>query len=448
MGKIFLTMLAGAAAGLVAWLIWEPQFPASVASAQWGEVEQRFIATLGALVGLAVGASRGWMQGSKVHMLRGAGVGLVLGIVGGLLGYSIGGGLVNSIFGPTIFMGTEPLTKVMLARMIAFAPFGLMLGASVGAAALSTRQVVVGLIGGALGAGLGAAIFDVLGAALGPTIQAAKGGDEVGGVSRAVTAVLIGGGIGLFTALLERATRQAWVRLVLGRNEGKEWLIDAPQTFLGRSERAHVPLFGDPNVMPMHASIVRQGPNYVLVDGGSPMGTGLNGQRVGQAHLNSGDMIQIGTNNLQFMLRSGRPVQNPGVERFQPQPIPATPQGIVVGGQPVAPMGATMTMPVAASMPTPSVKAPVLVALSGPLSGQRFDVSGPIEVGRECSVIPMSFDTMASRRHAALTPGPAGLVVSDLNSTNGTLVNGQKVKSHVLKTGDTLQVGSTTFRVE
>lgn len=450
MGKIFLTMLAGAAAGLVAWLIWEPQFPASVFSPQWGQVEQWFIATLGALVGVAVGGCRGWVQGSKLHLIRGAGVGLVLGIIGGLLGYSIGGGLVNAMFGPTIFTGAEPLTKVMIARMIAFAPFGLMLGASVGAAALSARQVVVGLIGGALGAAVGAALFDVIGAALGPTIQAAKGGNEVGGVSRAVTAVLIGGGIGLFTALLERATRQAWVRLILGRNEGKEWQVDAPQTFLGRSERAHVPLFGDPNVMPMHASIVRQGPNYVLVDGGSPMGTGLNGQRVGQAMLNSGDMIQIGTNNLQFMLRSGRPVQNPGVERFQPQPLPTTPQGIVVGGQPVSPMGATMAMQTSVVAPSsaPAPKVLVLVALSGPLSGQRFEISGPVEVGREGALIPMSFDTMASRRHAALTPGPAGIAVSDLNSTNGTLINGQKVKSQVLKVGETLQIGSTTFRLE
>jgi hypothetical protein len=272
-GRIFLIMLAGAAAGLLAWLIWEPQFPASINSANWGEVERRFIMTLGGLVGLAIGGSRGWVQGSKIHAMRGAAVGLVLGLIGGLLGYQIGGSITFSIFGNGIFTTNEPLPKVMLARIIAIAPFGLILGASLGAATLSTRQVVVGIIGGGLGAGIGAALFDLIGSAIGPTIQTVRGGTEVGGVSRAVTAVCIGGCIGLFTGILERATRQAWVRLILGPNEGKEWLVDAPQTFIGRSERAHVPLFGDPNIMPMHASIAKQGGAYILIDGGSPLGT-------------------------------------------------------------------------------------------------------------------------------------------------------------------------------
>jgi len=237
---------------------------------------------------------------------------------------------------------------------------------------------------------------------------------------------------------MERATRQAWLRLVLGRNEGKEWLVDAPQTFLGRSERAHVPLFGDPNIMPMHATIVRQSGRYILYDGGSPMGTGLNGQRIGQAELASGDMINIGGFNLLFLMRSGRAQRIVAAERFVPQPV-GGPQGAV---GPIA-LGAVTAAPTVAS-----VRVPTLVAMTGPLAGQRFEVVAAVEVGRESGAIPLGFDQGASRRHALLTPGPAGVVVSDLNSTNGTLVNGKKVQSQTLSPGDTLQIGSTVFRLE
>jgi hypothetical protein len=146
-------------------------------------------------------------------------------------------------------------------------------------------------------------------------------------------------------------------------------------------------------------------------------------------------MIQIGTQNLQFMMRSGNVRRPTAAEQFEPYVAPGTPQPVPV-------------IPAIVADPLPVIKRSVLVALSGPLAGQRFEIPGPTEVGRECPTVPMSFDTMASRRHAALTPGPAGLVVSDLNSTNGTLVNGQKVSSQTLKVGDTVQIGSTTFRLE
>ena len=89
-----------------------------------------------------------------------------------------------------------------------------------------------------------------------------------------------------------------------------------------------------------------------------------------------------------------------------------------------------------------------LIAMDGPLSGQRFGVAGPMDVGREASGIPMSFDTMASRRHANVAPQPGGLVVTDLGSTNGTYVNGQRIHSQTVRPGDLVKIGATTFRVE
>ena len=48
---------------------------------------------------------------------------------------------------------------------------------------------------------------------------------------------------------------------------------------------------------------------------------------------------------------------------------------------------------------------------------------------------------MVSRLHCQLTAGAAELEVVDLDSTNGTLVNGQRVKRASLKEGDKLGVG-------
>ncbi|MCL6623859.1 MAG: FHA domain-containing protein, partial [Fimbriimonadales bacterium] len=50
--------------------------------------------------------------------------------------------------------------------------------------------------------------------------------------------------------------------------------------------------------------------------------------------------------------------------------------------------------------------------------------------------------------HAEFVLMPEGLKVRDLGSTNGTLVNGQRVTETILRPGDEVQLGITRFRVE
>ena len=57
--------------------------------------------------------------------------------------------------------------------------------------------------------------------------------------------------------------------------------------------------------------------------------------------------------------------------------------------------------------------------------------------------------SLVSRLHCRLTAGREGqLVVEDLGSTNGTLVNGERVDRAELAVGDTLQVGRVTFQIK
>lgn len=455
MGELFFKALACMAAALIAWLIMEPTLPNSVADPTWPIREGRMILVVAACIGLSIGLFTGWQQGSRFHKIRGAVVGLLLGAIGGTFGYQIGGGIVTAIFGSGSIT-TLPLPLAIIARVIALTPMGLMLGMAAAGTMLLPRRIVAGGVGGMLGAATGAVVFDVIGMAGGGISSLFRGGgDEVGTIPRAIYFGALGAGIGLFTGLLDRATRSAWLRLVLGRNEGKEWPIDAPTTLLGRDERATIPLFGDPNVAAHHATIVRQQGQYLLVDAGAPIGIGLNGQRVGQAVLTSGDTIQIGTHTLQFFLRSGRAQRVIGPERYVPAPHPTVPGGAVAPpvGWSSPPSPATVAMPPVGSptvaMPSPTGSARfVLIATAGPLTGQRFEVSSPMDLGREAPGIPMGFDQMASRRHASLRPEPSGLHVTDLGSTNGVFVNGQRVPSATLRAGDALTIGSSTFRVE
>jgi pSer/pThr/pTyr-binding forkhead associated (FHA) protein len=54
---------------------------------------------------------------------------------------------------------------------------------------------------------------------------------------------------------------------------------------------------------------------------------------------------------------------------------------------------------------------------------------------------------LVSRLHCRLTAGAADLEVVDLESTNGTFVNGERVARALLKNGDRLGVGKVEFLV-
>lgn len=87
-----------------------------------------------------------------------------------------------------------------------------------------------------------------------------------------------------------------------------------------------------------------------------------------------------------------------------------------------------------------------LVALSGPLTGQRFVLNNMTVIGREGDIALA--DPQASRKHCSVLPSGGGVQLTDLGSTNGTLVGGAKVTQTFVGVGQTFQIGQTQFRVE
>lgn len=90
-----------------------------------------------------------------------------------------------------------------------------------------------------------------------------------------------------------------------------------------------------------------------------------------------------------------------------------------------------------------------LKVIGGKNDGREIKISVPrflIGRGEEAHLRPSS--DLVSRNHCALTLENGSVTISDLNSRNGTFVNGEQItEPYVAKVGDTLRVGRLQFEV-
>ena len=92
---------------------------------------------------------------------------------------------------------------------------------------------------------------------------------------------------------------------------------------------------------------------------------------------------------------------------------------------------------------------PEIVGRIGPLSGKTFPVAdAPITFGRKSDNSVVITGQSASRFHAEVVREDDGYVLHDRGSRNGTLVNGKRVTSHVLRPGDLIRIGDEAFCFE
>lgn len=85
----------------------------------------------------------------------------------------------------------------------------------------------------------------------------------------------------------------------------------------------------------------------------------------------------------------------------------------------------------------------------GPLAGRRFAVgSAPVTFGRSGDSSVVIASGRASRLHAEVLREAGRYVLYDRGSRNGTLVNGERVASRVLSSGDEITIGDEVFRFE
>jgi hypothetical protein len=80
---------------------------------------------------------------------------------------------------------------------------------------------------------------------------------------------------------------------------------------------------------------------------------------------------------------------------------------------------------------------------------ERFDLIGGLSIGRSKDADVRIEDRYASSIHIRLFSREGHHIVEDMNSTNGTTLNGAALNGEAeLVDGDTIQIGDTVFRFE
>ena len=90
-----------------------------------------------------------------------------------------------------------------------------------------------------------------------------------------------------------------------------------------------------------------------------------------------------------------------------------------------------------------------LEIMNGGFEGMTYDLAAEeIVIGRNPTTDITLLDEGISREHALVLfdEEAPGYVIEDLASTNGTKVNGKRVRSAPLAEGDEIQIGQTLFR--
>lgn len=246
-----------------------------------------FTFSLSAMLGAIMGLGEGIYYGSRSKALRycliGFAVSSVLGIISGVIAQYLFSAIIDNA--DTYFL-------YAFYRAIGWSVMGLGVGLSIGLIKPSRKRVFYCGLGGLAGGFAGGFLFDYIGMLL--------GSNGTGVISRAVGIVLMGGLIGLGVGMLEQFAKAAWLKVIRGEFEGKEYLVFSGTTLIGNDGSNSIVLFKDKMVAKNHCQIQLQGSKYILKDLGSPLGTVVNGMRTNEHILRKGDSIAIGNSVLVF----------------------------------------------------------------------------------------------------------------------------------------------------
>jgi len=245
-----------------------------------------FIAVgLGALMGLGEGV----YYGSKEKALKSMGIGAAIAV---LLGFA-SGYIAQWLYTSMLTDGSSAIAAAFF-RGIGWAIMGAGVGLAVGLIKPEKKRILFCTLGGLGGGFMGGFLFNFI------CQITLTGQNDTGTFARAIAIVIMGLLIGLGIGLLEQLAKSAWLKVIRGEFEGKEYLVFGGKTSIGNTGKNTIVLFKDKLVGPNHCDIILEGNKFVLIDKGTPMGTVVNGQRIGRHILRKGDTIAIGNSVLVF----------------------------------------------------------------------------------------------------------------------------------------------------
>lgn len=217
-------------------------------------------------------------------------------------------------------------------------------------------------------------------------------------------------------AELELSSHAPQVRITAGMGSAhqKTWNLRRPVTVIGCARPAHIVLH-DNDVSNAHCVIVNTGHEILLKDLYTSSGTFCNKERIELISLQDGDVITVGTTQIQVAINVSQAEKDDsgcGIRFVEPTKFPR----------------------------------PLLVRLD------QSEISWKIEdavalIGRHSNATIRLDHLDISTRHAVLFRFGEDTGVFDLGSRTGIAVNGAACGSALIRTGDRLHIGPSTLAV-
>jgi pSer/pThr/pTyr-binding forkhead associated (FHA) protein len=239
---------------------------------------------------------------------------------------------------------------------------------------------------------------------------------------------------------------------VVSLTDGREYVIAGASLVFGREAGCDVVVPGK-DVSRRHAEIVQTPTGYLLVDA-STNGTFVNEERIeGQRILARADVIRLGDEQFRFYADVASATAG-----LPPPPGPGASPPPAVPSQAAPPPGAAERLRhtvhgVEAFVPARPAAGGLFASFlvrSGGLTGQRLAVKAPVvNIGRadyNDIVVP---DPSVSTSHAKLQRREGVWMLVDLDSTNGTFVDDERVRGEApLAPGATVRFGDVQLVFE
>ncbi|HSS91701.1 MAG TPA: FHA domain-containing protein [Streptosporangiaceae bacterium] len=218
------------------------------------------------------------------------------------------------------------------------------------------------------------------------------------------------------------------------RAQGSDRTLPAgPSYTIGRDPKSDIVVDED-RVSWQHAVLKLDSGSWVLEDTGSTNGTFVGSQKVQKIILDGETTVRLGhpVDGPELACSTGAPPRPATVLASRPV-MPAGGRGgsdgPAVADRPAMTGGGTST----ASHREPSVIRPLPTKV--------------LRIGRAPDSDIVISDLSVSRNHAELRRTASGYQIVDLDSHNGTFVNGQQIGSAPLTEGDIVGIGPSTFRL-
>jgi len=240
------------------------------------------------------------------------------------------------------------------------------------------------------------------------------------------------------------------LKLVISDNEGTTTVVPfvRDEISIGRKDGNTIRLT-ERNISRRHCTLERVNGSYRVRDHGSYNGVIINGTKIdGESSVKAGDHLQIGDYTL--LVEAEAAAAEPGAEpakSLPPPPPPPRPRGEApneIEPTRVAPRPSAAASPIPPRAASPSR----LVVLTAPLAGAEFSLPerGELRIGR-AEELEITIDHRSvSREHARLSCENGRYRLVDRGSSNGLMVNGEKITDAELGPGDVLELGEVLVR--